>query len=940
MNMRKLRIILPLAGIVLCSMMDGAAFRVAAADCSVAPDSLRCEYLPQPLGLDVVHPRLSWKLAASHPDRRGQRQSGYQIMVASNEKLLRNHKADLWDTGDVRSDESVNIVYAGKPLQTGQECFWKVRVADERGVWSDWGKAARWTMGLLDKTDWKAEWIGADSALRADAVRLRKGNPPDPWLRKTFELPARPARAVVYVASVGYHELYVNGNKVGDAVLEPCATDNRVRARYVTYEIGKYLNRGSNVLGLWLGASWSIFPPYHMKDKASASGFDDWERPILPNAEMKDKPWGPIVLAQADMVLTDGRTFRVVTDATWKARPSPNQLLGTWEAGNFGGEEYDARRELPDWCGVKLEDSKWQPVTVVQPDLAVSAEVTRPNRLVKEIKPIAVKQVKEGAYRVDMGVNYSGWFEMRLSGQTGDRIEFEFSERENEAMTFNHHSAYIIGPGGKGTFCNRFNYEGGRWVKIKGLKKKPSLEQMRGWLIRTDYERVGGFECDQPLLNRIYDTTLWTFENLSLGSYLVDCPHRERRGYGGDAHATLWTALDNYDLGAFYTTWAEDWRDVQQPNGDVPYTAPTYQGGGGPVWSGWCITMPWEIHCHYGDTRILWENFPMMQRWLAFLETKSTNNMLARWGGSWDFLGDWAAPDPSGVGDEPRNKVFFNNCYWIYNLETAAKVALALGKPEIATTYRQRAQAVREAVQQTFFNPADDSYANGGQACLGIALMVNLPPGELQPAVWRRLEKQVLVNDKGHIHAGITGGALLMRALMANDRNDLIYTMAAKQDYPSWGDMLQQGATTFYEEWGGNWSRLHSSFLYIGSWFMEGLGGIRHDGVGFKHFIIEPWINSQSGLHHVSAHYDSIYGRIATHWTLKDGIMRLDVTVPPNTDATVRLQDVAADSILEGRQPLRTANGVTLVEGRLNPTVLKLEPGHYEFEAKPGPRQN
>jgi hypothetical protein len=243
-------------------------------------------------------------------------------------------------------------------------------------------------------------------------------------------------------------------------------------------------------------------------------------------------------------------------------------------------------------------------------------------------------------------------------------------------------------------------------------------------------------------------------------------------------------------------------------------------------------------------------------------------------------------------------------------------------------------------VQQTFFNPADDSYANGGQACLGIALMVNLPPGELQPAVWRRLEKQVLVNDKGHIHAGITGGALLMRALMANDRNDLIYTMAAKQDYPSWGDMLQQGATTFYEEWGGNWSRLHSSFLYIGSWFMEGLGGIRHDGVGFKHFIIEPWINSQSGLHHVSAHYDSIYGRIATHWTLKDGIMRLDVTVPPNTDATVRLQDVAADSILEGRQPLRTANGVTLVEGRLNPTVLKLEPGHYEFEAKPGPRQN
>jgi hypothetical protein len=928
---------LPQAGIVLCAIMAGAAFRVAAADCSVVPDSLRCEYRAQPLGLDAVHPRLSWKLAATHPDKRGQRQSGYQILVATSAGLLGSNKADLWDSGNVRSDESVNIVYAGKPLQTGQECFWKVRVTDERGKRSDWGEAARWTMGLLAATDWKAEWIGADNAIRDDADRSRKGNPPDPWLRKTFQLPARPARAVVYVASLGYHELYINGNKVGDAVLEPCATDNRVRARYVTYEIGKYLHKGSNVLGLWLGTSWSIFPPYQMKDKARASGCDDWEKPILPARQMKDRPWGPIVLAQADIELKDGQKLRVATDATWKARPSPNTLLGTWEVDNYGGEEYDARREIPDWCHAELDDSDWRPVSVFHPCLAVSAEMTEPNRLVKEIKPVAVKQVAEGVYGVDMGVNYTGWFKMRVSGKSGDRIEFQFSEREDEPATFGLHGTYIVGPGGEGTFCNRFNYESGRWVRIKGLKQKPSLKQIQGWLIRTDYQRAGGFECDQPLLNRIYNTTLWTFENLSLGSYVVDCPHRERRGYGGDAHATIRTALDNYDLGAFYTTWAEDWRDVQQLNDNVPYTAPTYSGGGGPAWSGFCITLPWEIYRYYGDKRILTENFSMMQRWLAFLETKSTNNMLARWGGPWDFLGDWASSDTRWASDEARNKLFFNNCYWIYNLETAAKVASVLGKPEIAEDYNRRAEAVREAMQRTYFNPSDDSYVNGGQVCLGMALMAGLPPKELQPAVWQRLEKQVLVNDKGHIGAGITGGAMLMKMLLANNRDDLIYAMASKEDYPGWGDLLKHGATTFYEDWKGDWSLLHSSYLYIGSWFIEGLGGIRvQEGSGFKHFVIEPGINSQSGLHDVSAHYDSIHGRIATHWTLQDGVLHLGLIVPPNTDATVRLENIAADSILENHRPLRKAGGVTLVEGGGNITVLELEPGRYEFVSPGG----
>jgi len=902
---------------------DGTQFHAIGAECSVTPVSLQCEYLVEPRGLDIDHPRLSWKLAPRYSDRRGQRQTGYQVLVAASEQSLRNNLADLWDSTTVRSGESVNIPYAGKPLPSGQECFWKVRTLDEKGVWSPWSEPSRWTMGLLNSNDWKAEWIGAGKVSSADSNGSHVKNPPDPWLRKTFELPEQPARAVMYVASVGYHELYVNGRKVGDAVLEPCATDNRVRARYLTYDIGKYLKKGRNVLGLWLGTSWSIFPPY----------------------QTEDKPRAPIALAQADIQLKNGRQLQVATDATWKTHASPNTLLGNWYFHSYEGEEYDARREISGWCSADLDDSAWESASVFHPRLTVSAEETQPDRLIKEIKPVAVNRTTNGAYRVDMGVNYAGWFQMEVSGKPGDRIEFQFSEREEEAMTHNLHSIYIIGSSGKGTFRNRFNYEAGRWVQITGLTKKPSLNQMRGWLIRTDYQRAGGFECDQPLLNQIYNTTLWTFENLSLGSYVVDCPQRERLGYGGDAHSTIRTALDNYRLGAFYTTWAEDWRDTQQPDGDLLYTAPTYIGGGGPAWSGFCITLPWEIYRYYGDTRILEENFPMMQRWLVALDTRSTNNLLKRWGGDWDFLGDWLWPGASGANDKTQNEVFFNNCYWIYNLQTAAKVAAVLGKPEIAENYLRRAEAVRTAVHQAFFNPADQSYVNGAQAYLGIALLVGLPPDDLRPAVWRRLEKQIMVNDQGHIHAGITGGALLMRLLLANNRSDLIYAMASKTNYPGWGDMLAHGATTFYEDWSYRWSRLHSSYLYIGSWFIEGLAGIRAgDDSGFKHFLIEPWISPASGLRDVSAHYDSLYGRINVRWTLQDGAMHLKCVVPPNTEATVVLHSAIPNSIAESGRPLSNVPGVSSVEINAGVTTFKLEAGQYEFagkmSAQPEPRSN
>jgi len=889
-----------------CLFLTGMGTGVRAA--SVKVDDLRCEYLKNPLGLDVCQPRFSWKLVPTSKTARGQRQTAYQIQVADSKESL--SKATLWDSSVIKSDQSVNVAYEGKTLESGHQYFWKARVQDENGKWTSWSQPATWTMGLLDKNEWKAQWIGSGKSFVPDKGSPVNNTTPDPWFRKTFDLSGKVTHAPIYVASVGYHELYVNGKKVGDSILAPSATDYKVRARYVTYEIAPYLKPGRNVIALWLGSGWSIYVNY----------------------QTADKPRAPIVMAHADIELADGSKVQVVTDETWKTHDSPNTVLGEWQFTNYGGELYDANKELPGWNEVSLDDSSWKSAVVHHPNLILSADKTEPNRLETELKAIAIETTTNGAYRVDMGSNYSGWFEIQLSGNPGDRINFQFSERPNRDMTHNMHSSYIIGPSGKGTFRNHFNYGCGRWVKITGLREKPQLNQIRGWLVRTDYQRTGGFECDQPLLNRIYNTTLWTYECLSLGSYVVDCPQRERMGYGGDAHATTRTALNNYSLGAFYTKWIQDWRDVQDTNGNLPYTAPTYWGGGGPGWSGYCITLPWEIYRRYGDIRILKENFAMMQKWLAFVETKTAKDMLVRYGGEWDFLGDWLWPGAQGVNGDTKETLFYNNCYWIYNLRTATRVAEIIGNKEAAEAYRSRANTVAKAVHTTFYNPADSSYVNGFPAYLAIALLVDVPPQDVRPAVWHRLEKEILEIRKGHIHAGITGGAFLFKTLIENNRNDLVYPMVTKEDYPGWGQMLNDGATTFYEDWEHVESCLHSSYLYVGSWFNECLGGIQHpDAGGFKSFVIHPWIDPQQGPRHVRSHYDSLYGRAATEWSVNGNAVQLSVTVPPNTEATLQLDKVKSSTLTENGQSLDKSKGITILSGE-KATQLRLEPGHYEFK--------
>ncbi|RNC65986.1 alpha-L-rhamnosidase [Proteiniphilum sp. X52] len=873
---------------------------------SVVPVNLTCEYLINPAGLDVTRPRFSWTLQPTDESAYGQQQTAYRILVGRSQQKKADKFGDMWDSGWIDSDNMQLIEYNGKPLRSDEKYFWKVAVKDEKGNESGYSEAAEWSTGLFSQDEWTASWIGTD-----EAYDPAKGpnKMQDPWFRKTFDLKEKPSKATLFVASVGYHEVYVNGEKMDDHVLAPAVTDHTQRARYIAYDIAPALTAGTNVIVLWLGTSWSIFGPY----------------------ATPDKPRAPLVIAQADIYGKDNRSpLRITTDKSWKTHPSPNMLTGNWGfgVGGYGGEIWDAGKEVKGWNLATLDDRNWKNATVYTPALKLSAQQVETNIRFDEIRPLSIDSRPDGTYRVDMGVNFAGWTQISVQGHPGDTIHFLFSEREQDDITFGLMNAYVIGASGKGTFENRFNYSSGRWITIKGLQSAPKKEEIKGWMVRTAFDNASRFECSDPLQNWIYNTVKWTFENLSLGGFIVDCPQRERFGYGGDAHATSETGLFNYKLGAFYTKWLEDWRDVQgtEPmtgnmndpewarkregsgrilgGGVLPQTAPTYHGGGGPAWGGIVVTLPWFIYQHHGDMRVLEDNFEMIKGWLDFLDTHVENDMLKRYGGRWDFLGDWLWPGATsqGMNNDSDENLFFNNCYWVYNLKTAAQIASVSGRTEEAARWSRQAERSSKAIHAKYYHPDDHNYSDRSMRSLSAALYGNIMPAELRPKVMERLAEEILVHKNGHIDVGITGGAMLFKVLRDEGRDDLIYSMTSQTTYPSWGLMRESGATTIWEMWEKDLpghSLLHSSYLYPGAWYIDGVAGIRRDPAvpGFRKFMIRIPQLTETQISNAKASFDSPAGWIESAWKRENGKTTLNVTVPPNCIATVLFPDNKGKSV-------------------------------------------
>jgi alpha-L-rhamnosidase len=866
--------------------------------------SLRCEYLSNPLGIDVAKPRLSWVMESRE---RGQRQAAYQVLVASTPELLAKDQGDLWDSGKVASDQSIQVEYTGKPLAARMQCFWKVRVwtcsalnpeprpvlrsLGEGGTLnpSSWSKPAMWSMGLLTPASWQAKWVKA-------------GGETSPWLRKEFTLTAMPERATAFVNVKGYYELYVNGQKVSDDVLAPAVSQDKRRSLYTRYDISRLLRAGSNCVGLWLGRGWA-----------------------------KD---GTIGRVQLDMSVA-GQRVVVGTDRTWTSMASTHALRGPWEWSNMGGETIDARKETAGWNEVGCTNGNWLPVVeVAAPEGEVTAQSCPPNRINKVMPLVACTNRAANNWELDFGTNLTGWLRLRLPQlASGQRLTISYADKPGQI--FNQVDEYISAGKSGEVFCSKFNYHGFRYAIVDGLAAKPAQDDAEALLIESDLEPVGNFECSNDLFNRIHQLNLWTIRCLSLGGYMVDCPHRERLGYG-DGQTSLDTQIMNRDAPAFYAKWAVDWLDAQIPDtGQFPHTAPfVIPSWGGPGWGGIGCVLPWKTYLYYGDRRLLERSYEPMRRYVEFIERQCENDVMRQRTDQGQFLGDWVPPergmDTKNWPKTPACEIF-NNGYRVYLWQILERSARILGKTKEADECAAKLNKIRPLIHAAFYDPQKQLYVIDEQAYQVMPLMTGIVPAELVGAVQKKLEEIILVKNKGHLDTGMLGTYFLIQYLQETGRNDLLYTIFSQKTYPGWGYMLDQGATTMWEQWNGFYSHIHSCFASPGSWFYQGLAGIRPDPAapGFKKIIIKPAVVGD--ITWVKCHHDSIHGRIVSNWKREGDKLTMEVTIPPNTTATVHVPAKAETGVTESGKPAAKAMGVKFLRMENNAAVYAVDSGTYRF---------
>lgn len=843
-----------------------------------APTQLTCEYLNNPSVVDV-NPRLGWTNATT-ASQRGERQTAYQIRVASSKQKLED--PDLWDSDKVVSEESSRVEYKGKPLTSAQECFWQVRVWDKNDHAGSWSEPAHWRMGLLDASDWKAKWIGApwqgEEALPKPAGGPngvpKEFGPPAPLLRKTFEVAKEIKSAVAFVTGLGYFEFYVNGKKVGDDVLVPNQTnygkrpgiekalislpDNfpKYKVMYLAYDITDQLKQGRNAMGAILGNG------FYNPAKFWTEGYG-----------------APRFLGQVKLTYADGTEETIVSDETWTAQRSPivRDMV-------FYGEIYDARLEQEGWSNSEFDDSKWEKAAERKaPYGQLTAHTAHTDKVMEQIKPVKVDRIGEGHYKVDFGVEISGWVKLlKVNGPAGHTIDLAFN-----GNLYSGDNQYICSGNGPATYAPRFNWFVFSGVEIKNWPGELTESDLVAEAVNTYIEPAGKFETSNELFNQI--NTIWKRSQLDNmhGGIASDCPHRERSGYTGDAQVACPTVMHNFDSRNFYHKWVQDMLEARNPEtGYVPNGAPWQPGcGGGVAWGAAICIIPWEFYLAYGSRDMLEDNYEgmkdyvrYMQTWvdgdgIMFMKRKNLQGEEVKWYN----LGEWVAPGPTVPDD------MVHTFYLWYCTDITARVAKALGNEDDASQYTQIADNVKRAFHKRFYQPVSGSYGDGGGDVL--ALKMGVPEDQYDKVV-AALRKNVIAKG-GHLDTGIFGTRFFFEVLADNGMNDLAFEAMNKTTEPSFGHWIELGSTTTREQWDTGGSHNHPMFGGGLVWFYRNLAGMKYDEAapGYRHIVIKP--QPVSAVDHTNFTLKTSYGEAAVAWKQNDSGFDMSVTVPVGCSATV-----------------------------------------------------
>ena len=901
----------------------------ASASGGLVPSGLKCEYRTEPLGIDSPAPRLNWIVESG---LRGQAQSAYQVLTADSLQALASDTGNLWDSGKVLSRETLNIVYGGKLLRSGQRCFWKVRVWDMGGAASPWSAPSSWEMALLSPADWKGRWIGDGRPTPARDEDFFKDDPA-PLFRKEFTLPADVRGARLYIAGLGYYEAALNGRRVGDQVLDPGWTNYAKRVFYSPYDVTGLLRKGPNCLGIMLGNGWYNPLPLLMWGNRNI-------RESLPVGR-------PCFIAQLDIELGDGSRISIATDASWKSRPGPVLRNNV-----YLGEVYDARKEVKGWDRPGLDESGWLPA-VPGPGGALQAQPQPPIRVTAVIAPVKITRPEPGTFIADFGRNFAGLVRLHVEAPAGKTIRLRYGEllypdgrlnpmtgvcgqiKGKKANGENvggpgspeiawQSDTYIAAGGREEVYAPRFTFRGFRYAEVTGYPGVLDPASIEGLALNSDVGPAGSFSCSNELFNRIQEMVRRTFLS-NLFSVQSDCPHREKFGYGGDIAATSEAFIDNFDMAGFYAKAVRDWGDAARPDGMLTDTAPfvgiQYCG------VGWAMAHPLlleQLYRYYGDRRLIEEQYETAAAWLDLVSAQNPEGIIKE--GLSDHEGLEEASSP-----QMATPLYFQSA------RLMSRLAAVLGKAGDAARYERLAGGIRTAYLQRFLTPGTGTFSPTTQAGQAFALYTGLvPPGEKDAAL-SVLLKKVKEDGRGHLSTGIFGTKFMLDVLSGSGHADAAYGIVGRRTFPGWGYMLENGATTLWEHWEGSddtFSHNHPMFGSVSDWFFKWLAGIQPcpDAVGFDRIAIRP--QPAAGLTWVKAFYDSMRGRISSEWKTEGGRFVLTVTIPANTTAEVHVPASDPSAVIEGDRPAKSVPGLLYKGIERGAAVFSVGSGTYIFSSE------
>lgn len=824
------------------------------------PYDLTCEQMDNPLGINTVVPRFSWKNTGMA------RQTAYQLQVAADSALLARGKTDRWDSGRVSSDEQVMVAYGGAPLSARDYCYWRVRAFDENGQPTAWSAIRHFSIGL-DETAIKGSYI----MLPASA-----GCQEAPIFRKQITLRRR-QQTLIHVNSLGYHELYVNGQRIGDRVLEPAMTQLDRRSAIVAYDITSAVRKGKNDIVIALGQG--------------------WYKPVYFHSEHP----GPLVKAEIDVRNGSGWQVVASTDASWLAVASGYSGIGTWEPLQFGGERLDGRRQPKDMTAASLDTLAWTQAETVSISVGkATPEMFAGNRIAKIYRPKTITRQSDGTWLVDMGVCLSGWFAIRFHNlREGQTVVMRYSDNivDGKPNDYNEYDEYTARGEDGERFCNRFHSHAYQYVTISGLEEKPEVEDIEGLLITATSEPRTSFRCSDNDINAIHDMIQYTMRCLTYSGYMVDCAHLERMGYGGDGNSSTRSLQTMFDVAPTYYNWLQAWDDVQDDNGSLPYVAPAgIRCGGGPYWCAFIVMAAWRTYQAYGDARPLEEHYEAMKKWLGYVREYSPEGLLRAWHDTHNrywYLGDWLAPDGIDVRNE-RSVDFVNNACISVCLGNMADMARLLGKQDDAQRFADWQQSLRQWLVDDFWHPADSTFASASPLDMAMAVESGIATGSMAEAVSEKLIKLSRGKYNSHIAVGLVGVPVFTEWATRQRQTELMYDILKQPDYPGYLNMIRQGATTTWESWDHSRSSIHNCYNGIGTWFYEALGGIVATEPAYRRVSISPQYARH--IDWVDVRKECPYGTIVVKWQRNAGGITLDVTLPVGVTA-----DVAGKTVGAGR---------------------------------------